>query len=763
MNRIKLPLIMLFLLIPAFVAAQKVGLVLSGGGAKGLYHIGVIKALEENNIPIDYITGTSMGSIIGGLYAIGYTPDQMAEEFRSEKIKYWMSGRIEKDFQYYFKQMDENAAMFTLRFDFKNKGHVTRLPSNLIPTMQLDLAFIEYFSGATVACGGDFNQLLVPFRCVATDATHRRKVVYKNGDLGRAIRTSMSIPLVFQPMRTDSSLLYDGGIFDNFPWQPMQEDFHPDIMIGSRCVESYKDPEKSSLMDQVFSLSMLHTDYDLPGENNILIGRVFDKISMLDFDKAEEIIQAGYEDAMAQMDTIRARIGRRTVPEELAQRREAFRNKMPPLVFDRYDISGLTNDQTVYVRKLLKLDRDHQLYTLDQFRSEYYKLLAEGEIEGDYPQVHYNDSTERFELKIKLKTKPSFRVMVGGNISSTALNQAYIGLEYKTIGRTANAFHLNGYLSPFYNSIYAGGRMDFFIRSPFYWEYGFLTNYYNYFRSNYGFLTKGNDLAYSKYRDIYLTTAIGLPSSRHSVLNLRFNAGKDQYRYFQTTGREESDTMDRTRFDFYGLKLELERKSTNYKLYPTRGVYQLISLIAINGRERFYPGSTGRIAGQSYERHDRFWFGARFVREHYMPIRRIRWFSWGYMVDCTVTSHPSFSNEYATNITAPAFTPTPHSKIIYMKEFRSDSYLGVGLIPTFYFMPNFYLKCSAYAFLPDNYSGREEGIKQRLRYIFDASFVYQTLVGPVSLSLSQYDANRHNWFLTFNFGYAIFNKKGLFY
>lgn len=149
MTRIKSFFTLLTLFSALSAGAQKVGLVMSGGGAKGLYHIGVMKALEENGIPIDYVSGTSMGSIIAGLYAIGYTPDQMAELFKSDRISYWMSGRIESEYLYYFKQRRPSAAMVTLRFDFRNPKKVARLPTNLIPSGQIDMAFVEFFSGPT--------------------------------------------------------------------------------------------------------------------------------------------------------------------------------------------------------------------------------------------------------------------------------------------------------------------------------------------------------------------------------------------------------------------------------------------------------------------------------------------------------------------------------------------------------------------------------------------------------------------------------------
>ena len=237
MTRIKSIITGLSVWIAISASAQKVGVVMSGGGAKGLYHIGVMKALEENGIPVDYVSGTSMGSIIAGLYAIGYTPDEMAEVFKSDQIKYWMSGKIKPQYIYYFRQKQPNAAMVSLRLDLRNRNKkmVAQLPTNLIPSDQIDMSFVEFFAAPNAQCGGDFDKLFVPFRCVATDAAAQKEVVYRNGDLGKAIRASMTIPLVFKPLKQDSTLLYDGGMYNNFPWQVLKEDFGPEVLIGSKC------------------------------------------------------------------------------------------------------------------------------------------------------------------------------------------------------------------------------------------------------------------------------------------------------------------------------------------------------------------------------------------------------------------------------------------------------------------------------------------------------------------------------------------------
>ena len=171
---------------------QKVGLVLSGGGAKGLAHIGVIKVLEANNIPIDYITGTSMGAIIGGLYAAGYTTDEMEELFRSDEFYFWSTGKIQQEFKYYFKQPEEDPGWIDFRLEKKDDKIRVLPPTNIIPQWQMDFTFMELMAPTTAVSKGNFDNLFVPFRCIATEVHRNKQVVLGKGDLGEAIRASMT-------------------------------------------------------------------------------------------------------------------------------------------------------------------------------------------------------------------------------------------------------------------------------------------------------------------------------------------------------------------------------------------------------------------------------------------------------------------------------------------------------------------------------------------------------------------------------------------
>lgn len=766
MLRFKIISVFLFLSFVSPAGAQSVGVVLSGGGAKGLYHIGVLQALEENNIPIDYISGTSMGAILGGLYAAGYTPAQMLEIFRSDRVNYWMSGRIEPKYHFHFKQPRKTAAMITLRLDAeKLRGMTLQIPNNIINPNQIDMGFVEFFSAVSASAGGDFDSLFIPFRCVASDIVAGKETTFSKGDMGKAIRASMAIPLVFPALAKDSTLYFDGGLFNNFPWQVLVEDFNPDILIGSKCTDLIV-PTENNIRDQILGLMMMRTDYDLPSENDISIGHVLTDVSVVDFQKVDYIVQKGYEQTMAQMPEILKKITRRADSTELAERRNKYRESLPELIFDDYSINGMTEEQRLYVEHMLHLGREgnYKTFTLDDFKTEYFRLLSEGDITADFPGVFYNSGTSRFSLGLNLSSKPRLKIMIGGNISSTSMNQAYIGVEYRTINRRSRTYSLDGYFSALYTSVYSGLRTDFYRRFPFAIDYGFNYNYYNYFKSNFGLITTTSDIFYSKMEDSFVTSALSIPAGRLSVLSLRVNLGRNNWKYFQQPNYSDDDRMDRTQFTFGGAKLELERNGLNYIMYPTRGLRQLISAAYILGEEEYFPGSFAPENARYYITKRRGWVGAQYSRENYFNLGR--WFTLGYLLKAHVSNHPDFSNSFATNLSMPSFTPTPHSKFIYIKDFRNNSFVAAGLIPTIEFNSRFYLQNSVYLFgaLGNDIKDNFLLLGDKMRVIINSSLVYQTPVGPASLTLSKYNVqSRKNWFLTFNLGYTIFNDRGLFY
>ncbi|MBR5240455.1 MAG: patatin-like phospholipase family protein, partial [Muribaculaceae bacterium] len=247
-------------------SAQSVGLVMSGGGAKGIAHIGVIKALEENEIPIDYVTGTSMGAIVGALYAMGYTTEEMLEVVKSSQFESWSTGKISGEQQFYFRKGDPTPRFASINLgvgEGQKKVSTNFLPSSLINPTPMNYGFLQLFSTYTAQSGGNFDNLFVPFRCVASDVFNKKAVIFKNGDLGDAVRASMTFPFVFKPIEKDSILLYDGGIYNNFPIDVMREDFAPDFIIGSKVAGNPTNPKDGDLMSQIDAMVMQKTDYNV--------------------------------------------------------------------------------------------------------------------------------------------------------------------------------------------------------------------------------------------------------------------------------------------------------------------------------------------------------------------------------------------------------------------------------------------------------------------------------------------------------------------
>ena len=222
---------------PAYPGAPhqpRVGLVLGGGGAKGAAHIGVIKYMEEIGIPISYVTGTSMGSIIGGLYALGYTPDELAYLIAHMDWSFYMSNKIQRDNLSIEQRERKSTELLSIPFSIgdvreKRSDLIGSLPSGAVNSSNLLNLFNRLCLGYQDSM--DFKDLPIPFACIATDLLSGDSVILNHGEFGKAIRSSMSIPGVFAPVQWGDRLLADGGMVNNFP-ADVCRDMGAEIIIG---------------------------------------------------------------------------------------------------------------------------------------------------------------------------------------------------------------------------------------------------------------------------------------------------------------------------------------------------------------------------------------------------------------------------------------------------------------------------------------------------------------------------------------------------
>ncbi len=223
------------------ISAQRVAVVLSGGGSRGAAHIGVLKALEENNIPIDYITGTSIGPIVAGMDASGYSPDEIQEYFVSDNFARLTSLQVDSRYSYYFKKNQPDAGWINLNTDLR-KNNSTILPANMISTFELDYKFMKLFASTSAVANYDFDQLFIPFRCTAPNIDSSQTIVLSKGDQGISIRASLIYPFYFNPIEIDNKQLFDGGMYNNFPSDVAINNFKPDVIICNKVADNFTKP-----------------------------------------------------------------------------------------------------------------------------------------------------------------------------------------------------------------------------------------------------------------------------------------------------------------------------------------------------------------------------------------------------------------------------------------------------------------------------------------------------------------------------------------
>jgi len=737
--------------------AQKVGLVLSGGGASGLAHIGVIKSLEENNVPIDYITGTSMGALIGCLYAIGYSPQQMEKFVKSDEFKSWAYGNIEDKYVYYFKKKEDNASWIVFKLALDSSLETT-LPTNLISPVPIDFAIMEKTAGAIAAANYNFDSLFVPFRCLAADIDKKKPVVLKQGDLGEAVRASLSYPFYLKPIMIDGKLLFDGGIYNNFPSDVMLNDFYPDIIIGSNVTNNAPPPQEDNLISQLKTMLLNKTNYKIECENGIIIEPSAD-VGLFDFSSPQSLIDSGYVAAQRKMSQIKEFIPRTITPEELNKKRALFLKKERPIEFKNIYIEGLNKQQSNYARKLLIPKQE--IVPIEQLKSRYFRLAEDDKIKDIFPKARYNNQSGYYDLNLNIKKEKNLFLQVGGDFSNRPISEGFIGAQYNHLGNSAISIMGNTYFGKLYNSAQLAMRFDFPFKLLFYVEPSFTLNRMDFFNSSDAPLILDTKPPYLIQEDQHGEIIIGVPTGKKSKITVSAGFADLTDQYYQTTKFSEKDTADKTTFNSFTSCLSYEVNSLNRKQYASEGIYTAIKLRYVNGEEYDQPGSTSLVRTPFQKDHQ--WFQLKAVHDDYFFTSRI--YKAGVYFEGVLSDQDFFNNYTASVLNAPAFQPIPEGKTLFQESYRAYNYVAGGLKNIISFGKNIDLRLEGYLFqpyqqivqLPDLSAGYTPPFSQRY-IIATAALVGHTPLGPISFSVNYYDHEQTKYTFLFHFGYILFNK-----
>lgn len=756
MRRILL-LIILTLTLSVTSTAQKVGLVMSGGGARGLAHIGVIKALEENNIPIDYVAGTSMGAIIASLYAMGYSPEEMEEIIASEKFKRWYSGKMSKDDIFYFRRNEERPDILNLRIETKDSIRLVMPTLNLIDPTQMNLGFLEIFSAANAACKSNFDSLMVPFRCVASDVYNKKQIIYSDGDLSDAIRASMTFPLVFKPIKKDSVLVYDGGIYNNFPADVMQQDFAPDYIIGSVVSKNPPIPKESDLMSQLENLIMDKSNYSIPDSTGIVVNMKLDEISLLEFDKLQKLSELGYIKTNELMDSIKQRVQRHTSAIELKEKRKKFKAKMPEIRFKRIEITGIPEDKQNYIKNEFQ-SKDNEIFSYNEFQKAYFRLLAGNVIASMIPHAKYNEKDSTYTLLLDVEMREPLSLRVGGAISTGVSNQIYFGANYRSLKYQIKEFTLDGQVGNAYNNIQLSGRHDFSIGVPISMRLIASHSVINYYNKYYIFAEE-NNIVLNRERETFAKLKISLPFLMRQKAEFGIGIANIKDEYIPSNNINlDMPNQDRNKITLLGGSVKFEGNTLDAKAYPTNGLYESLIAQVFTGEEKFHNHT-----GEGIKKHNQSWIQMSYTRINYHNLTKN--ISLGTYLKAYYSTRGLGETYQASMMQAGAFTPTMNSLFNYNPAYRAYQYGALGIIPIYKLNDILQIRGEIYGFFPyktikeapqggSYYTKRLQGIEYISELTVACKFSSLTLA-----AWADYYSSHKNIKVGLTLGWFMFNER----
>ncbi|KXX71809.1 patatin-like phospholipase family protein [Flammeovirga sp. SJP92] len=759
---------------------KSVGLVLSGGGAKGIAHVGVIKVLEENGIPIDYITGTSMGAIVGGFYAAGYTSGEIEGFIRDPDFQAWVSGQIDPDDEFYFGRQERGAEWINFNIELDSNYAVSWDPT-IIKDASLNFAFSARLYKASYEANFNFDSLSTPFRCIGSDIFERKAVTIKEGQLERAIRASMAVPLVFKPIKVNDKYLYDGGVYNNLPVDVMKRDFNPDMVIvvnlgAHDMLEEYPyDNDEELVKGNVLRYIVMNNTYpeeDIDLTKDVYLGVPVDDYSAADFTPVDSLLSIGYEFTSTKIDEIKKIYG--DDQPRVSPKKSNYDNLFSP---DLKEIKfvELSNDlsfnQRLFVRNIVKPQR-RKSTSINGLLDGYNMLISNNYFSNIDAYFYYDSLDLDPRLHIDVTPNKKLRVGVGGNIASRNIGQAYVSGQFSIFTQSLNTFKVNAFAGAFYNSFKAELETMFAKHIPFSISGEFLLNRWNYANAQeliFEQRDKLNLLRRDNYAGLNTAFATGRKSKLTAFGGYTFNEDKyDQVLVITDSTLDQAipvDLVGNERLNGWLFGLKWESNTLNAKTFPTKGRYFKLSAKQIIAENRFSMTLNSVID----EKWNRDWYTLQAEYEQYFPMK---------IFTIGVKGHAAYSN-YEESITistslanAMAYYPLLDSRSFFIDAFRSPKFLAGGVkIIRHLWSENFNIQLEGHAFHSTvKYERGETPLFPRvvnksfwdfndLDYALAGSLVYESPIGPFSLSVNHYNSEDHNFMVLFNLGILLYNKK----
>lgn len=737
---------------------QRVGVVLSGGGAKGMAHIGVLMALEEHGIPIDYITGTSAGALVGAFYAAGYTPWEIDSLARIESQRWLAPGSVLSDGYFHPERQDATFLSLPLFID-PQRG---TLPEYVYSDYGINFGLTRYLAHATAVAEHNFDSLMVPFRCRAADISQRSAVTLKEGSLAFAVRASIAVPLVFLPAQNARySELFDGGLYDNFPVEVMQEAWAPDFIIGVD-VGSVFDPNAprtdGDLLRQILYKAMDSETYQRLPDSSFFIQPYMEGIGSTDFSEENVVaaIQRGYEAASACIVDLKRLLKRRLTTAQLAEKRARYRSQAPEVALGRVSISGLDSNATRFARRLFSL-QNGELTNWARLQQAYYRMQADGQFTSVLPELLYDADSQRYNLSLFVRKAPQVFIRFGGAFFSPTQHHLQLGIGYRRTGLRAYSVGLNLFSGSYTRGVELDGSILFPGKPSFSLQGHAALQAWDLRRGYDGLFPPDRP---ANVRHEHLEAGLGFAVKLNPGGQLRvgyyYQDLRDRYPFTAST-TTDADSLDLTQLEGGSLFLQLTKSSLDRKQYPTRGRRLYLSGRWNTGFERFTPYNLEDPTSQTYHS----WFQASLSYDDYL----VHWgrLHIGLGVDAAYSTLVDFSNERATLLSSPRFTPFPDSPTLFQDGLYKKFFIAPGTMWAFDLSDKLQARAELHwmqrfdALLIGPGGGRRFQLNLENKQVVGMlGLNLQTLVGPLGLYASYYEHPSKPWRITLHLGYLLF-------
>jgi NTE family protein len=731
----------------------------------GLAHIGVLQALEENQIPIHCVTGTSAGALVGGMYAAGFTPREMLELALREAANWLAPGLVVQE-EYFFRRSDPDGTFITVPFSLR--GNRNRIPNNLFSDSEINFGLMRAMTGAGAVSNYNFDSLFVPYRAIAADIFEKKAVVLREGTLAFAMRASMAVPLFFPPATNDRyRTLFDGGVYDNFPVGPMIDEFAPTFVIGCDVAGPPESRENLEEEGNFFRAMLSHaidqnSFYKMPS-NGFYLAPELTGISYMDFSRTNMLLayQRGYQSALAAIEELKAQIPVRADSAALAARRRAFRLATPPLKVGSVTITGVPQTERIYAKRLVGL-RPGKSLSYDDIHRAIVRLRGEGNYVGVFPELFYNRDSGFYDLRMRLKPSTRFKLRLGGAFFTPTDHQLEFGADLTGNTLLGYQLALNLARGSFTNHAVLRGRIYIPSRRPLMLE---LTNRVLTWDLQQNILSLFNtenraNVGYSLFE---FRPSIGFPllTEGKFVAGHAYISQRDRFfRAQQPTNVPE----DASSWSGQSTFLHFVRHTLNEKMYPTSGHVLYLSARYNQGTETFESG-TGRVERYTH-RHK--WFQFAFDYEKF--IRFSRKVTLALHLEAALSTVRPFRFRESTLLISPKFTPLQDSPILFIEGLYSKAFAAPGLEFIINLTDKLSWRSCAYWMQKFHQIGTnadnelvDEWVLNPLNKTFVAStgLVYRTTIGPIGLFGNYYENPTLPFRVFVHLGYLIFQRHAL--